>query len=122
MREIHKSEHRSRGSVGAKIAIGDMVVIKNDWTKRSFWKLGVVEELLSGSDGHVCAARVRAGNSVRHSQVIRWSIKHLYPIEVSSKGDIVPNSNERNSVNTEDVTEARETRNRRDAPIVGRGV
>jgi len=74
LREIHKSEYRSRGSGGAKIAIGDVVVIKDDQTNRSFWRLGVVEELLNGADGHVHAARVRAGNSDRCSQVIRRSI------------------------------------------------
>jgi len=45
--------------------------------------------------------------------------QHLYPIEVSLKGNIIPPSDERNSVNTEDVTEARETRKRRDVAIVG---
>ena len=46
LRENHQSDHRSRGSGGSKIALGNVVVIKDDQTKRSLWKLGVVEELL----------------------------------------------------------------------------
>lgn len=119
LRENHKSEYRSRGMGGAKIALGDVVVIKDNQTKRSFWKLGVVEELLSGPDGHVRAARVRAGNSDRRSQVFRRSVKHLYPIEVSSNENVLPSSGERNSTIATDMMELRDTRSRRDAAIIG---
>jgi len=95
------------------------VVIKDDQTKRSFWRLGIIEELLRSSDGHVRAARVRAGNSDRCPQVIQRSVKHLYPIEVSSTESILPHSNERNSTNAADMTEVRETRTRRDAAVIG---
>ena len=42
----------------------------------------VVEELLAGYDGQVCAARVRVGRSGRQAQLFRRSVKHLYPLEV----------------------------------------
>ena len=120
LRENHQSDQRSRGSGGSKIALGDVVVIKDDQTKRSFWKLGVVEELLSGSDGHVRAAKVRAGRSDRRVQVIRRSIKHLYPIEVSTGDRVVSSSSEGNPVNDlDEVTEPSNTRRRREVAIVG---
>ena len=120
LRENHQSDQRSRWSGGSKIALGDVVVIKDDQTKRSFWKLGVVEELLSGSDGHVRAAKVRAGRSDRRVQVIRRSIKHLYPIEVSTGDRVISSSSEGNPVNDlDEVTELSNIRRRREAAIVG---
>ena len=73
-----------------------------------------------GSDGHVRAAKVRAGRSDRCVQLIRRSIKHLYPIEVSTGDRVVSSSSEGNSVNDlDEVTEVSNTRRRREAAIVG---
>ena len=62
------------------IAIGDVVVLKDDVTKRQFWKLGVVTELLPGRDGNVRAAVVRISGD--RKSLLRRSINHLIPIEV----------------------------------------
>ena len=38
------------------IAVDNVVVLKNDSTKRHFWKIDIVQQLLTGSDGVVRAA------------------------------------------------------------------
>ena len=62
------------------IAIGDVVVLKDYVTKRQFWKLGVMTELLPGRDGNVRAAVVSISGD--RKSLLRRSIKHLIPIEV----------------------------------------
>ena len=37
------------------IEVGDVMVLRNDSTKRHFWKLAVVQQLLTGSNGVVRA-------------------------------------------------------------------
>ena len=48
LREVHKSSPQSKS--GLSISVGDVVVMKDD-SKRMFWRLALVEELLKGSDG-----------------------------------------------------------------------
>lgn len=38
------------------------MVVKNDSTQRTFWKLAVVEELICGEDGNVRAAFITTVN------------------------------------------------------------
>ena len=66
LRESCKTNSRVKG--GSSVSVGDVVVLKED-TKRMFWRLAVVEELLSGPDGQVRAATVRVGKSGRQKQL-----------------------------------------------------
>ena len=104
LRESHKTNSRAKG--GSSVSVGDVVVLKED-TKRMFWRLAVVEELLSGPDGQVRAATVRVGKSGRQKQLFRRSVKHLYPLEVSA--------NKTGNKVTEIVTDRR----RREAAVAG---
>ena len=45
------------------ISIGDVVILKKDFTPRSFSKLAKVEQLVKGSDGRVRAAVVKVARS-----------------------------------------------------------
>ena len=65
--------------------MGDIVVVKDDRTKRLFWKLAKVEELLTGKDGKIRAAVVRVSTPKGTTQLLRRSVKHLFPIEVPSQ-------------------------------------
>ena len=78
-----QSSSNSRGNRKPEISVGDIVIIRNDQTKRIFWKLAKVEQLLQGDDGATRAAQVRVlrGDS-GHSQLLRRSVTHLIPIEV----------------------------------------
>ena len=64
------------------IKTGDVVVLKNDNSKRLFWRLAIVENLLMGADGHVHAAVIRVSKPQGGTKILRRSIKHLFPIEV----------------------------------------
>jgi hypothetical protein len=78
---------KTRGNRNPDIAVGDIVIIRNDQTKRNFWKLAKVEELLCGEDGVARAAIVRVlRENSDHSQLLRRSIQHLIPIEVRHEG------------------------------------
>lgn len=49
------------------IKTGDIVVMKDDCTNRSWWKLARVTELMTGRDGLVQAAKVQVYNSTPSS-------------------------------------------------------
>ncbi|XP_046856152.1 uncharacterized protein LOC124449257 [Xenia sp. Carnegie-2017] len=87
LREQYTS--KSRGNQNPEIAVGDIVIIRNDQTKRIFWKVAKVEQLLQGGDGITRAAQVRVlrGDS-SHSHLLRRSIRQLIPIEVHQEEDI----------------------------------
>ena len=58
------------------IKVGDVVLVHND-SKRTCWKMAVVEKLNRGGDGLVRSADIRTSNG-RTSR----PINKLYPIEV----------------------------------------
>ena len=47
---------KEQSNRGPEIAVGDVVILKNDSTKQLIWRLAIVHELLSGDDGNVMAA------------------------------------------------------------------
>lgn len=67
--------------------VGDAVLLQNDSTKRTLWKLAVVEECLPKPDGRIKAAVVKVADS---KKLLKTSVKHLFPIEVKSQVDILP--------------------------------
>ena len=64
------------------ISVGDMIILMNDKTNRNFWQLGKVEELLTGNDGIVRAAKISVGKSDGRPGLLWRSIQHLIPLEV----------------------------------------
>ena len=54
-----QSGAKSKGNLQSVITVADIVIIQNDSTKRNFWKLGKVEQLLMVEDGIIRAAVVR---------------------------------------------------------------
>jgi uncharacterized Zn finger protein len=50
---------------------GDIVIVKNDKTNRNFWRLGKIEELISGDDRMVRAANVRVSIENGKSDVLK---------------------------------------------------
>ena len=114
-----QSSTNSRGNRNPEIAVGDIVIIRNEQTKRIFWKMAKVEQLLQGDDGATRAAQVRVlrGDSGR-SQLLRRSIRQLIPIEVKHEDD----DNERRKIDKNDLEEQvlRPTeRPQRNAAIIG---
>jgi len=65
------------------IKAGDVVILKNDQTKRAFWKLSRVIECFTGKDGNIRGAKVEVASS-RGKKVLNRPIQHLVPLEVAS--------------------------------------
>ena len=86
LRETHATNSRRKGE-NPEIAVGDVVLLQNDSTKRALWKLAIVKELLAGSDGQVRAAVVRVADT---GNLLKRSVKHLIPIEVKDNVDPLP--------------------------------
>ena len=86
LRERHAQVPKNRK--GADIAIGDVVILKNDTSNRMFWKLAKVEELLPGKDGNIRAAIIKVSSADRIPRLLKRSVKHLFPLEVNSNDDI----------------------------------
>ena len=69
------------------ISVGDLVILRSENTKRSFWKVCRVEELLKDRDGNIRTAKIMVPTDKGNVQFIR-SLKCLVPMEVSSKQSI----------------------------------
>ena len=107
--------------------MGDVVVVKSDTSKRLFWKLAIVDNLLTSADGHVRAANVRVSEPSGNTKLLRRSVKYLFPIEVrqeqsrerpnnSSAGQDDHPVSGHGHVNEVDVNQRRP---RREAAVVG---
>ena len=77
LREIRSC--RKVGKEASEIREGDAAMIEEDVVPRHTWRLGVVVELLKGSDGYVRGAKVKVGKT---KNIIRRPINRLYPTEV----------------------------------------
>jgi len=55
------------------------VILREELTKRAFWRLGVVTELITGNDNITRAVIVKTVNSDRTR-----SIKHIIPVELNT--------------------------------------
>ena len=86
LRERHAQVTKNRK--GADIAIGDVVILKNDTSNRMFWKLAKVEELVPGKDGNIRAAIIKVSNADRNPRLLKRSVKHLFPLEVNANDDL----------------------------------
>jgi len=92
---------------------------------RAFWKFAIVDSLLTGSDGEVCAAVVRVRRPEGNPMLIRRSIKHLYPLEVSPVDSTTVNeeTQDREATDQDETTEnTKDTtvgKQRRSAAVAG---
>ena len=75
LRERHRMKHKGQTTPLAK---GEVVIIKDEERNRNKWKIGIVEDLISGRDGIVRAAKLRAGKGT-----LERAVQHLYPLELS---------------------------------------
>ena len=57
---------------------GEVVIIKSEEKKRAQWKLGVVEDLITGRDGVIRGTKLKSGKSF-----LERPIQHPYPLELS---------------------------------------
>ena len=73
---------KEKGGGHGLVQVGDVVVLKDNTSKRIFWRLAIVNELLKGNDNNVRAAVVKLMDPRGGHKLLRRSIRHLYPSEV----------------------------------------
>ncbi len=81
LREMHS--HYKNPPHTPRVAVGDVVIIHSDDQPRGMWKLGKVEELLTGPDGEHRAAVLRVAGQGRAAKRLRRPVRRLYPLETS---------------------------------------
>lgn len=83
LREFHKKQIKCdrEGSAG-----GDVVVVYEEDRKRGEWKMGVVEDLVTGRDGIIRGAEVRVITKGKPVHLSR-PVQKLYPLEIRSEGE-----------------------------------
>ena len=63
------------------------MIVKDDTTKRLFWKLTVVTNVIRGNNNQARAAVVKVSDPPGKTSLLRRSVKHLYPLEVQSSSE-----------------------------------
>ena len=81
LRENHTV--KMRRSEQPAVKTGDVVIVKDDVTKRLFWKLAVVTDVIRGNNNQIRAAVVRVADPQGKTSLLRRSIKHLYPRSIN---------------------------------------
>ena len=71
----HQKTHVQKQQPG--IGVGDVVLIEDDGKKRNNWRLGRIEDIVTGKDGVIRGANVRTANGK-----IGRPLQKIYPLEV----------------------------------------
>ena len=95
LRAAHKQN--GKGSSAPRVSVGDVVVIHSDNQPRGMWDLGLVEELLIGSDGEARGAVLRVAGPGRRAKHLRRPVQRLYPIEMPAQKKSAENSSSHNN-------------------------
>ena len=99
LREMHSQ--CKKNSHAPRIAVGDIVVIHSDDQPRAMWKLGKVEELLTGADGEHRAAVLRVAGQGRSFKRLRRPVQRLYPLEMSVTSEVFEQDEPNTELNKE---------------------
>lgn len=81
LRESHR--HLATTGTVSNVKIGEVVVVHDENHPRGFWRLGQVDRLITGKDGHTRGAVVRLSNKNGHSTTLQRPLQLLYPLEIS---------------------------------------
>ena len=80
LRESHRYSAK-KTSVHSTVSKGDVVIVHDDTLPRGLWKLGRIQEVLTGSDKQPRAALVRVASRDRQHVFLRRPIQLLYPLD-----------------------------------------
>ena len=111
-----RKQHGSKESDKEQVSVGDIVLMKNDSTSRSYWKLAKIEELIRGADGKARAAVVKVSSNANRPVYLRRVVQHLIPIEVKACSEELITERE---VSRHVLRENDNQRPRRNAAVVG---
>ena len=83
LQSLRESSRASKGSTDNVINVGEVVLLKDDKSARSLWKLAKIEELIPSRDNVIRVAKVRVVNSDKgRSVMLRRPLQHLIPLEI----------------------------------------
>eukprot|EP00794_Sanderia_malayensis_P016278 gene16278-biopygen13832 len=82
--EAYQPKGKENSSSNPIINLNDIVVVRNEQEKRTFWKIGKVIKLIVGNDGSTRSAQVEV-SSKNGKTVLKRSLKHLVPLEIRSQ-------------------------------------
>ena len=79
-----RNSHRNvtQHSSNRVVSIGDVVIVHDEDQPRGKWRIGKVETLVTGSDGHVRGAVVWVKTKARRLTRLRRPVQRLCPLEV----------------------------------------
>ena len=101
---------------------GQIVIIKEDSIPRAVWKLGKIDKVVKGLDGHVRTAQIRLPSN----KCVLRAINQLYPLEVPNPDYDKELSSEENTnlsddlVNSDKLIKQADSRCLRQAAIIAR--
>ena len=78
LRDIQRKSKNIKGLTD--IEIGDVVLIEEDMTKRSQWRIGRVDEIIISKDGSICGAGLVTNTELGKGRLKR-PLNKLYPFE-----------------------------------------
>ena len=81
LRDYHR-HYKKTDERGDTLSEGQIVLVHSDKHMRGFWKLGKVQKLIQGSDGHVRGAVIRLPARGNQATLLRRPLQCLYPLEV----------------------------------------
>ena len=116
LREILNRNERNENIV----SLGDIVIVKNEQTKRSFWKVAKVVELIPSRDGKIRSVKLKVATENGTTYLVR-PLQCLVPLEVKSNVDekrVSGNNNVSLDFN-ESNSDHEQTRPRRTAAVIG---
>ena len=73
-----RESHKASGNNNQTINVGEIVLIHDD-APRINWRLAIIEELITGNDGLIRAAKLRMASGRTNRPITR-----LYPLEVTT--------------------------------------
>lgn len=82
LREAHyhstrKSSDRDRPG----LSVGEVVIVHDEHLPRGLWKLGVIQDTITGQDGQIRGATVKMAKRDKQQDLLRRPIQLLYPLE-----------------------------------------
>ena len=82
LRDAHR--YGDKTSADHEVKVGDIVLVHDDSKPRGFWKLALVEKLVTGRDGLTRGAVLRVSSSGERGSTLQRPLQRLYPLELSS--------------------------------------
>ena len=99
--------------------VGDIVIVEEEYTPRSFWRVARIIEIHAGTDGQCRSASVKLAKT---GNVIKRTVNKLYPIERYEINDTNDKNDANEKIDTNELIDTNDSnvtnRPRRNAAII----